>query len=100
MPRSCGSGGIMSTCHKEATSQHGIHISNLTHPGSPGGIACDAPAPPLSVRSTVPTPLVHIIAEISAVTRGPWVTRFGCTASPAEGWDCLLLSGLPVELLT
>lgn len=47
--RSCGAGGIMYTGHKEVTSQHGIRISNPTQPGSPGGMACDAPAPPLPV---------------------------------------------------
>lgn len=58
------------------------------------------PLPCLLATPPVPTPLTHIIAETTAATRGPWVPRLGGKPSPAEGWDCLLLSGLPVELLT
>lgn len=60
---SCGTGGI--TCHKEATGQHGTHISTLTQLGSPGGTVSDLPGPfPSLLGPQVLIPLAHLIAEI------------------------------------
>lgn len=86
---------VMDTCHKEVTSQHGIHISNLTRPGSPGGTCVIPVVPSLVCEAHSPIPLAHIIAGISAMTRGLLVTPFSYKSSPADGGDCLFLVGLP-----
>lgn len=91
----------MCTCHKEVTNLHDIHISVLTQLGSPGDTVCDFHGPlPSLLGPQLLILLVHIIAGISAVARVLLVTPLCCKQSSADDWDCLLLIGLPVELLT
>lgn len=91
----------MCTCHKEVTNLHDIHISVLTQLGSPGDTVCDFDGPlPSLLGPQLLILLVHIIARISAIARVLLVTPFCCKQSSADDWDCLLLIGLPVELLT